>query len=208
VIHDITVTLGAESTAYPGDTPYLRDLTARIRDGDVSDVSRLTISCHAGTHLDAPAHFIPGAKTLDQYRAENFVLPALVVNIEDELCVRRRDLKGLKLSAGEAVLFRTRNSTSGLITSGAFSEQYVHLSLEAAELCVERGIQLVGLDYLSVDRYGDDGFPVHRKLLGSGVLILETVNLRDVPPGKYTLIALPLKLAGAEASPVRAILVQ
>ena len=207
-IYDITLTLGGDVPVYPGDRPYSREVRSSIEDGSQSNVSVLAMSAHSGTHLDAPRHFIEGAKTLDEFPAERFVVPAHVVNVDDGKCVRAEHLDGVDIERGDAVLFRTRNSTSGSISSGVFSEDYVYVSPEAAEACMARGVSLVGLDYLTLDDYHIDGSPTHLALLGNDVLILETINLHDVPTGRYTLACLPLKMKGCEASPVRAVLMK
>ena len=92
--------------------------------------------------------------------------------------------------------------------NGTFSEQFVYLSPEAADICINKKVKLVGLDYITVERYGDQEFPIHRRLLENNIPLLEGIYLKDVPAGRYTLICLPLKIRGGEASPVRAILVQ
>jgi len=207
-IYDISVLLGVESINYPMDTPYLLEILQTIADGDVCDVSRLTMSPHAGTHLDAPSHFIAGGRTIDSYRPEELILPAQVVEIHDPEAVRAANLKPLTINRGDALLFKTANSRTGVNVNGIFSEKFVYIAPDAAEFCVERGLSLVGIDYLSVERYGDETFATHKTLLGNDVLVLESINLAAVPPGRYTLICLPLRISGAEASPVRAILVK
>lgn len=112
----------------------------------------------------------------------------------------------MKTERGDALLFKTTNSTSGLSRNGIFSEKFVYLSEEAADVCVNLGAGLVGIDYISIDRYGDEMAPVHHRLLKEGILVLEGINLMDVPSGDYTLLCPPLKMKGAEASPVRALL--
>jgi arylformamidase len=129
-----------------------------------------------------------------------------VISVEDVESIKPDSLDGLKTKRGDALLFKTTNSTSGLSRSGLFSEKFVYLSEEAADVCVNLGAGLVGIDYISIDRYGDDMAPVHYKLLKEGILILEGINLMDVPSGDYTLLCPPLKMKGAEASPVRALL--
>ncbi len=208
MIHDISVTLGGPCTYWPGDPAYQREQTLRLADGGEADVSKLTLSVHAGTHVDSPAHFIAAARTLDQYPPSRFVLPASVVEVDDDECVRPEHLAGVTLAAGEALLLKTRNSARGLCMTGRFEERYVYLSLEAARLCVQRRLGLVGIDYLSVDRYGGEGYPTHLELLGHDVLILETLDLRAIAPGRYTLSCLPLKLKDCEGSPVRAVLIE
>ncbi len=207
-VHDISIRLGKESVAWPGDPPYERDLISAIARGDASDVSRITMTTHVGTHLDTPAHFIGGGRDLDSYPAADFILPAVVVDAGDAGTIGAKLVKDSTPPAGGAILFRTANSTSGRIASGEFFRDGVHLSAEAARMCVDCGVRLVGIDYFTIDAFGSRSFPVHMCLMSAGVLILETVNLRDVAPGGYTLICLPLRLAGTEASPVRAVLLE
>jgi arylformamidase len=205
-IYDITVMLGAGSIDYPGDPPYRREQVSTLRAGGAFELSRLAMSTHAGTHIDAPAHFIPGGRTIDQYAAGDFIFPALVVSIESTESIRASELTAASIRAGDAVLFKTDNSRSGRCRSGTYSPEYVSLSEEAVELLVKRKAGLVGVDYLSADRHDASGYPVHQALLRNGILLLEGIDLGQVPEGSYELWCLPLKIAGAEASPVRAVL--
>ncbi len=206
-IYDISVSLGEESIDYPGDTPFFKELIWTIKKSGVCDLTRLELSTHAGTHIDAPAHFFAGGRTLDSYTPGDFIFPARVVHIEDKTAIHPDALENLHIQPGAALLFKTDNSTSGRCRNGVFSEKFVYLTPEAADLCVEKKAGLVGVDYITIDRYGDENFPVHRALLGNDILVLEGINLHETPPGSYTLMCLPLKIKGAEASPVRAILV-
>jgi len=204
-VHDISVPLG-QVAAWPGDTPYTRQMRCALADGAVSDVSILTLSAHAGTHVDSPAHFIAGAKKIDEFPVDRFLLPACVVESQDETCVRVADLDGVDVAAGEALILKTRNTAAGVCTDGTFHKQHVYLSDEAADWCVERGVALVGIDAYSVDAPGTEEFPAHHKLMSVGICVLEVIDLRAVQPGRYTLLCLPLKLPDCEASPVRAVL--
>ncbi len=206
-VYDISVLLGRESVDYPGDPPFSRELICTVEEGAAFDLAKLAMSAHSGTHLDTPAHFIPGGKTIDRYSAEDFLFRAQVVDIKDNEAVRVPELDHLHILPGEALLFKTENSALGRSRSGIFSEEYIYVSREAAEYCVARGMGLVGIDYLSVDRFGDEAYPAHRTILGNGCLILEGIDLVKVPPGRYTLVCLPLRIPGGEASPVRAILI-
>jgi arylformamidase len=206
-IYDISVSLGDEAVDYPGTIPYSRELVYRIKDGQPLDVSKLVMTAHSGTHIDTPSHSNPNGKRIDEYPLQAFILPAQVVSIKDKEAIRPSEMENLDLKPGEALLFKTDNSISGRCASGAFSENFVYMSLEAADFCVEKRVSLVGTDYNTVDRYGDKNFPVHRKLLENGILILEGINLKEVPSGRYTLFCPPLKLKGAEGSPTRAILI-
>jgi len=199
-IHDISVILGEQNIAYPGDPAFVREKPTP----EAREAMKITIGAHSGTHLDAPAHHVPGGKCLDDFPLDSFVLPAQVVEVFDPEAVRAADLEDVAVRPGEAILFRTGNSHSGRVISGEFSDRYVYISADAAQWCVDRGLALVGLDYISVDRYGDTA--AHRILLGAGLLVLEGVNLADVRPGRYTLICFPLRIKGAEGSPVRAVL--
>lgn len=207
-IIDISVTLGKESIDYPGDTPYSRQNIMKLDDNDFCDLSTLSLSAHSGTHIDAPAHFIEGSKTIDLIGLDRFMLQAHVVNVENTVAVSPETLSGLSLNRGDAILFRTENSTSERCCSGVFTEKFVHLTKETAEACVNSGVSLVGLDYITIEQYGSQVFEAHRSLLDSEVLILEGINLNHVSEGQYTLVCFPLKLGGAEASPVRAVLIK
>ncbi|HUS92654.1 MAG TPA: cyclase family protein [Phycisphaerae bacterium] len=207
-LYDITIRLGVESTVWPGDPEYSRELVSSIAEGSVSNVSLLRMTAHTGTHVDTPAHFLAGGRGLDDYDAGEFIRPACVIEVPDAAVIPSAAVEAADVRPGDAVLFKTRNSLDGRIAAGEFFEDGVSLSVEAARRCLDRRAGLVGIDYFTVDAYGDRGFGAHYLLLGAGVLILETINLRDVPPGRYTLLCLPLRLAAAEASPVRAVLLR
>jgi len=207
-VHDISVILGRESVSWPGDPPYERKLISSIDEGRASTVSVISMSTHIGTHLDTPAHFLAGARGLDTYKPADFILPAVVVDVEDAPAVTAKMVKDAQPPGGGAILFRTTNSTGKRIASGEFFKDGVHLLPEAAQACVDHQVRLVGIDYFTIDAFGCDGFPVHKILLSAGILVLETINLLHVRQGGYTLICLPLRLAGAEASPVRAVLLE
>ncbi len=207
-VYDISVWLGAESFDYPGHPPFSREPIGTARGRGALELSKLVMSAHAGTHIDFPAHFIPNGKHIDDYPIQKFILPAQVVTIEDKEAIRPSELENLDLKPGDALLFKTDNSISGRCTSGVFSKSFVYMSPEAADFCVDKKVSLVGIDYGSIDRYDAQDFPAHHKLLGNDILILESINLKEVPPGRYTMFCLPLKIKGAEGSPARAILIR
>ena len=204
--YDISLVLGQEVVTYPGDTPFSRRIICEISDGCICCTSRLLMSAHSGTHLDMPSHFIADGKTVDNYQVDSFTLSAQVV--ETGKPVQASDLMAVDIHPGEALLFKTDNSMTGKLKTGAFSNHSVYLTPEAADLCVEKQVRLVGIDYMSVDNMEDKTFPVHRTLLENNILILESINLHEVPSGRYTLVCLPLKIKGGEASPVRAVLLR
>jgi arylformamidase len=207
-VHDITSVLGPETVVWPGDAPYQRYKTGTLADGAGQNLSALSFSAHAGTHLDAPAHFFAGGKTIDAYPPDRFVLPALVAEIATPSRVGVGDLERLQIAPREALLLKTANSARGLPSASSFRTHYTFLTKEAAQWCVSRRLGLVGIDYLSVDAPDDNAFSAHRALLGADVLILEGLDLSGVRQGRYRLLCLPLKLKGCEAAPVRAVLVE
>ena len=205
-IYDITVLLGEESIAYPGDPIFSRELVATLKDQGDCELSRLSMSSHSGTHMDAPSHFIQGGKSIDQYGPEDFIFSALILETKDDRIIRPEEMEKIRIDPGDALLFKTENSRSGRCKSGAFSEDYVYLSEEAADLCIEKGVGLIGIDYITIDRYKDATFAIHHKILGNNILILEGIDLSEVPPGRFTLFCPALKIKNGEASPVRAFL--
>ena len=208
-IYDISVVLGDESVDYPGTTPYSSEMSQISIGDDIFQVSSLTMTVHHGTHVDAPSHLAVYPKTIDKYALEDFVLPALVVSIKDKKSVRREELVNLDINPGDAILFKTANSTSGKATSGELHKGgIVYISVEAAEFCAQKKVKMVGIDYIGPENpEGEPGGPVHHALFGKDILVLEGINLKDVPSGRYTLFCLPLKIKDCEASPVRAILI-
>jgi len=207
-VYDISVSLGDEAIDWPGNPPYSRELISQIANGAHCNLSQLTMTTHVGTHVDTPAHFIANGNNLDEYPIERWILPAHVVSIKDTRLILPSELKSLDIEPGDGLLFKTANSISGQNTSGVFSENFTYISREAAQFCVEKKVSLVGIDYGSVDRRSEKDFPAHHELLGSEILILEGINLKDVPPGRYTLFCFPLKIKGAEGAPARAILMR
>lgn len=208
-IYDISVLLGVESVDHPAAIPYSSEMAQVAIGDDIFQISSLTMTVHHGTHVDAPSHLAAYPKTIDQYALEDFILPALVVSIKDKKSVRREELEGLDINQGDAILFKTANSTSGKAASGVLHNKgIVYISVEAAEFCAQKKVNLVGIDYIGPENTeGKPGGPVHHALLGKDILILEGINLKDVPAGRYTLFCLPLKIKDCEASPTRAILI-
>ena len=206
-VYDISAPLNT-SARLPGDRPYFREWMARLDEGDDYCLSAIALCSHAGTHLDFPSHLLKGGGSQDSYSLKRFIIPAEVISVPGEGPVLPSSLQGCKIDKGQALLFKTGNSKKHLMHQAAFSEEFVYLSLDLAHLCVAGEVGLVGIDYLSVDKYGDDSLPVHRTLLENDVLILEGIDLAAVPCGRYSLICLPLSIKDAEASPVRAVLVR
>ncbi len=201
---DITRTLGLDSVCWPGDHELSIEPASRMADGDEVNLAKIVTTNHAGTHLDAPLHMLADGRSLDDYPIDRFRLPVEVIEVPSGKSKIDLDaIAGHSFAEGEGALFKTSNSE---LPRDRFCEDYVSMKKEAAEVLAAANIGLVGVDYLSVDAFGDSGFPAHRALLGAGVLILEDVDLREVAPGRYTLMCFPLKMQGANGAPCRAAL--
>lgn len=192
---------------YPGEPQPVFEPSRRISQGDIANVTLITFASHTGTHIDAPHHFLDGRETVDQLSLDVLVGPALVVELPAAREIGAADLQCLGIHEGtERVLIKTRNSL--FLIDDRFHADYAYLNADAARWLVERGVRLVGMDYLSVEKMNAERYEVHETLLGAGVVIVEGVDLRQIVPGPYFLVCLPLKLEGLDGSPVRAILLE
>ncbi len=207
---DISVPLAPDVPVWPGDPEVRVEPMMRIAAGDVANVSALALSSHTGTHVDAPWHFIENGATLDEIPPERWIGPCVVIDIPLHAHrVEPEHLDAANLPSGtERLLLRTANSTLWGTQGREFREDYVALSPAAARWVVDHGIQLIGIDYLSIEAFDDQEHATHLTLLGADVLIIEGLNLTDVTPGPYTLLCLPLRLAGGDGAPARVLLVQ
>ena len=219
MIRDITRTLVNNFPAWPGDPPFTLERAASLASGGSCDVTRITMSAHAGTHLDAPSHVVPGAGDLSTIPLTVLVGPALVIHTEESGAIPAEALKaamarcvpGDRSGTVRRLLIRTGSARTGSAhSSGArpgLPAVFATLAVESAAYVVDAGIRLVGIDTPSVDEPGASDLPIHRIFARAGVAILEWLDLDQVPEGFHRLVALPLKLDSCEASPVRAILI-
>jgi len=206
MIYDVTVPITNSMPVWPGDPPVT--LTAKSHQSrDGTHTVRLTsieMGSHTGTHLDAPFHMIGEGRRLEDFPLETLAGRATVVEILGRPSIGRDDLERLNWKGIERVLFKTDNSTHW--QDGKFYEKFVYLEPDGAEILSQAGVKLVGIDYLSIDKFKSESHPSHFVLLKKDILILEGLNLNGVPPGEYNLIALPLNLRGADGAPARVIL--
>ncbi len=191
---------------YPGDPPFRKAAARSRKDGDAAEVSLLTLSSHAGTHVDVPHHFIEGGADLSSVALSPFVGPCRVVDVTGRPYVDGADVEASAPVSGERILFKTDNGA--LWGRDDFVSEYVYLTPPAAQVLAARGVALVGWDYLSIEKFGADEAPAHRVLLAAGVMILEGLNLADVRAGEYFLAAAPLALAEGDGAPARAVLLE
>ncbi len=203
-IIDVSVPLSPELPTFPGDPPLRIEPTHRIADGEDYNLTQLTLGTHAGTHVDAPFHFLADGATVDALPLEILMGKARVVDLGGLDLVDRTDLEALDLREDLRVLLKTRNS--GQLRQQAFQEDHVYLTPDAAVYLSQVGIKLVGFDYLSIEKFGSRDYAAHKALLGAGVVIVEGLDLSDVEPGEYDMTCLPLRIAGGDGSPARVVL--
>jgi arylformamidase len=202
---DVSVPLANGMAHWPGDPEFQMDLAKSLDRGDVCNLTRLATSAHIGTHMDAPRHFIKNGVGMDKVPLHAVIGPCRVVQIRDQESIKPAELEPHRLQRGERVLFKTRNSTRSW-ASPEFDKNFVYVSKEAAAFLVQRKVQTIGVDYLSVGGFFKDGVPTHQILLGAKVWIIEGLNLARIKPGDYDLICLPVKIQGADGAPARVVL--
>jgi len=202
---DLTIPIREGMPVWPGDpAPRLR-FHKSFAAGDRNNVSEAALGLHTGTHLDAPMHFIEGAGGIETLPLGVLIGPARVIRIEDPRRVTAEELGRHDLSGASRFLIRTPNS-DGRWWEKPFDPGFCHMTREAAQLLLDAGMRLLGVDCLSVDGKGAPGSPVHNLLLPAGVVLLEGLNLSQAPPGDHELIALPALFAGRDGAPARAVL--
>jgi arylformamidase len=202
---DVSVPVHAGMVHWPGDPPVKIERVKTIGDDSEANLTKIDMSAHTGTHMDAPLHFFADDPGIEELPLEIAIGPARVIAIEGNEPIDRGQLEGLDIQTGERILFRTSNSDRPW-SERDFDPDFVYVSLEAAELLGEVGVALVGVDYLSVGGAGGDGAETHRAILGAGAWVVEGLDLSAVDPGEYELICLPIKLVGSDGAPARALL--
>lgn len=207
-IYDITLTISPTMPVWPGDPAVELTQVAFIDKGANANVSHLSFGVHTGTHVDAPHHFLNDHQTIETLPLELLTGLCYVLHLDDSVQTLSADLlEAAQLPEGVTrLLFRTRNSTIWARGITEFQTDFVAVPLDGAEWLVQRGIKLVGVDYLSVSPYKKSR-PTHEALLKAGVVILEGVDLSRVAQGFYDIYCLPLKIAGSDGAPARTILI-
>lgn len=200
-MYDVTRPVRGGMPVWPGDAPCRVAWTSRMADGEAANVAELRMSAHTGTHADGPFHLCEDGARIGAAPLDAFLGPALLV-----------DARGRELDAAWAREVVASSPARVLVRTGAwddpdvFPTRFAAPTGEAARILVDAGVRLLGTDAPSVDPFDSEELPAHRVLCAAGVAILENLLLDDVPPGAWELIALPLRLEEADASPVRAVL--
>jgi arylformamidase len=208
-IYDVSVPLSAATTTYPGDPGIEIKKWLTLANGDAANVSLINFGLHSGTHVDAPAHFIEGGATVDSLPLDSLVGEAHVVEVAPNVKAIDEDFVAANCGPDcQRVIFKTRNSAFWGDANQAFREDYTYIEPDAARRLARSGVKLVGIDYLSVEQFKSTSFATHLALLSKGIVIVEGLDLREVPPGVYELFCLPLKIAGGsgDGAPARVIL--
>jgi arylformamidase len=202
MLYDLSPIIRLETPVWPGDTPFQSRLTWSIADGASVNLSTITTTPHLGSHADAPFHTEPRGDGMSEMPLDRYLGLCRVVRVPPQPLIEPRHLEGIDLANPARILFRSESVRD----RRSFPERFTALSPETAALLAERGVLLVGMDTPSVDPFDSKTLDAHHALFNGGVAILEGLVLDGVPEGIYELIALPLRLAGLDASPVRAVL--
>lgn len=207
MIHDISLTIANGMVVWPGGPQVELRHTSHIAQGDMATVTHMSLSAHTGTHVDAPRHFLLEGGTVEGLALDVLIGPALVVDASGKGPISAEVLDGLAIPPGtQRLLIRTTNSDLWVRGETAFVEGFVAVTASGARWLVERGVRLIGVDYLSVAPF-DDAVVPHEVLLGAAVVIVEGLNLSAITPGTYQLVCLPLKIADGDGAPARAVLI-
>ena len=202
--YDVTLPISNAMITWPSDPAVSITGTSLISQGGFCNLSELKIGSHCGTHIDAPSHFLENGRTIDQLALENLIGETTVFEFKNKENIDVCDIKQLRFDNVKRVLFKTVNSSYWKLS--AFKKDFVYLTKDAAQYLVDKGIRLVGVDYLSVEKFESQLAETHNILLRNDVIILEGLDLSTVEPGRYELIALPLKIKDGDGSPARVIL--
>lgn len=210
-IYDLSLPIKPNMVVWPGQAkPKITVKT--ISSADSSCSTNFTLNSHNGTHVDAPKHFIKGGKTIDKIEAEKLAGPCKILDLTNFFKtggpaeIGWAHFGGIKVRKGDRILIKTGNFK--YLEGKKFTTDYISLSLDAAKNLIKKQINLIGIDYLSIEKKGNPGHPVHKMLLKEGIVIVEGLNLKDVEKGEYILACAPLKLEGADASPARVFLIK
>ncbi len=205
---DVTATLDPATTpVYEGNAPLSFEFQLDMRKGDALTLSKLSLGAHSGTHIDAPQHFVRDGASIDKVPLDALIGRARVIEIPDSVqSIDAAELNRHTWRDAERVIFRTRSSVRGWMGSPVFHHDFAYVAPDAAQQLADAGIKLVGVDYISAEKFGAPAPLTHRILLGKGIPIVEGLALETVVAGDYDLIVLPMKVGGHEGAPARAVM--
>lgn len=205
-IYDISVPIRSGGLVYPGNPEIDISLQQAVAKGAGANVSTIRFGSHTGTHADAARHFFDEGQPVDQIPLERLIGPALLIAFSDDVrALGAAELKAHDLKAHKRILLKTRNSA--LLSKNEFARDYTYLAPDGAEYLVDEGVELVGIDYLSIEQFHSGHHRTHRTLLAKSVVIVEGLDFSVPPPGEYQLVCLPLRVEGCDGAPARAVLI-
>ena len=210
-IYDLSIPIKSSMVVWPGQQKPKITVKTNSKADDVS-ITHFTLVSHNGTHVDAPKHFIKSGKTVDKLDNNKIVGGCKVLDLTNFFKtggpaeIGWAHFGAIKVRKGDRILIKTGNYK--FLEGKKFTKDYISLSADAAKNLAKRGISLIGIDYFGIEKNGNEGHPVHKHLLEAGIVIVEGLNLKDVPKGEYILACAPLKLEGADASPARVFLIK
>ncbi len=205
-IYDISVPIRTGGLVYPGNPEIDIALQQAVAKGASANVSTIRFGSHTGTHVDASRHFFDDAQPVDKIPLDRLIGPALLVGFSDDVrSVGAAELRQHDIEDQKRILIRTRNSA--LLSQKEFVKDYTYLAPDGAQYLVDKGVELVGVDYLSIEQFHSGHHRTHRTLLGHSVVIVEGLDLSAPPPGHYQFICLPLRIEGCDGAPARAVLI-
>ena len=205
-IYDISIPILTGGVVYPGNPEISITLTSSVAKGDSANVSQIIFGSHTGTHADSSRHFFDDGQPVDKIPLERLIGPARLIAMSDDVrAVGEKELRAARIEGQKRILVRTRNSQ--LLKKPEFFPDYTYIAPDGAQYLVDIGVELVGVDYFSIEQFHSGHHRTHRTLLGKDVVIIEGLDLSEPPPGDYQLICLPLRLEGRDGAPARAVLV-
>jgi arylformamidase len=206
-IYDVSVPIRSGGLVYPGNPEIEVTLQQAVAKGASANVSTITFGSHTGTHADAARHFFDDGQPVDKIPLDRLIGPARLVEFVDGVrAIGAPELKLMDLQGQTRVLLKTRNSP--LVSQYEFVKDYTYLAPDGAEYLAGLGVQLVGIDYLSIEQFHSGHHKTHRTLLDKSIVILEGLDFSEVPAGDYQLICLPLRIEGCDGAPARAVLMK
>ncbi len=203
-LYDISIPLSPTVPVFPGDPAVSFTEHCSIKNGAVCNLTIYNFGSHSATHMDAPLHFVNDGKSVSDLPIERFIGKALVVDVRGYKAVTAEHVKRLELPPNINILFKTDNNNT--LLESEFKKDFVYITPEAAQILIDKKVNLIGIDYLSVEQFGVKDFLAHKILLANEIIILEGIRLTDIEPGEYTLFAFPILIDGANGSSVRAVL--
>lgn len=202
--YELSVNISEELVAFPGDPLYQNEQVCSLAEGSHFHLSKIHLGNHTGTHIDFPSHVISGGKTSSDFPIEKLIGYGLIIDVPDkETSITKSFLEDQPILKNDFVFFKTKNSKISKISP--FTDKYVYIEPEAAEELLKKGVKIVGIDYISVDKYEAEDLPVHKSLLSKDVLIVENLELNEVPVGRCKIYIMPIKINDMDGLPARII---